>query len=200
MATPKKNQSMFDSEKEDVRPAQTTPQATMATHVHEHEHSDVDIRAIIKYTVILLGSLGVVQLLLWGVFKILESRADHADAAITVSPLADTAWNASGPQLQVDPVTDRIILQHRADSVLHTYGWIDKGTGTVRIPIEKAIDLVAEEGLPSRKEPFQPMEMGAKEENGGQYSYMKAPASMKMAMPVDTAGHVVPADSSGGGR
>jgi hypothetical protein len=197
MATPKKNQSMFDSEKEDVRPAQTTPQATMATHVHEHEHSDVDIRAIIKYTLILLGSLGVVQLLLWGVFKVLESRADHTDAAISVSPLADTAWNASGPQLQVDPVRDRDILRHRTDSVLHTYGWIDKGTGAVRLPIERAIDIVVEEGLPSRKESYQPMEMGAKEENGGQYRYLTAPATTNMEMPVDTA--VAPADSSSSG-
>jgi hypothetical protein len=35
--------------------------------------------------------------------------------------------------------------------LLHSYEWIDKNAGSVRIPIERAIDLLAERGLPYRK-------------------------------------------------
>jgi hypothetical protein len=174
--------------------------------VHDHEHSDVDIRAIIKYTVILFGALAVVQILLWGVFKLLEGRAERADAALPVSPLTDTTWNTKGPQVQANPVTDRIAFQHREDSVVSTYGWIDKGTGRVRIPIERAIDIVAEQGLPSRNEPYQAMDMGATEPNGGQYQYggatpqgvQKEKEAMSQPQPVtmDTVAQTAPADTS----
>lgn len=36
------------------------------------------------------------------------------------------------------------------DEVLHTYGWVDRSAGTVRIPIDKAKDLLMERGLPVR--------------------------------------------------
>jgi hypothetical protein len=35
------------------------------------------------------------------------------------------------------------------DHVLSSYAWVDQNAGTVRIPIDKAIDMVAEKGLPS---------------------------------------------------
>jgi len=36
----------------------------------------------------------------------------------------------------------------KQDQVLGSYDWIDKNNGVVRIPIDRAIDLVAERGLP----------------------------------------------------
>jgi hypothetical protein len=34
---------------------------------------------------------------------------------------------------------------------LQSYGWIDQQKGVVRIPIERAMELTAERGLPVRK-------------------------------------------------
>ena len=39
--------------------------------------------------------------------------------------------------------------KHEND-VLHTYGWVDRSAGAVRIPIDKAKDLLMERGLPVR--------------------------------------------------
>jgi hypothetical protein len=36
----------------------------------------------------------------------------------------------------------------KQDRVLGSYDWVDKNNGVVRIPIDRAIDLVAERGLP----------------------------------------------------
>ena len=41
----------------------------------------------------------------------------------------------------------------RSASCLHEYGWVDKNAGVVRIPIERAIDVLAERGLPHREAP-----------------------------------------------
>ena len=34
------------------------------------------------------------------------------------------------------------------DAALTTYGWVDKGRGVARIPVEEAMRLLAERGLP----------------------------------------------------
>ncbi len=38
-------------------------------------------------------------------------------------------------------------------TILNSYGWVDPDKGTVRIPIDQAIDIVAQKGLPSKPSP-----------------------------------------------
>jgi hypothetical protein len=52
------------------------------------------------------------------------------------------------PRLQDDEFRDLAALRHAEDSRLKTYGWIDRDRGVVRIPIDKAMRLVAERGVP----------------------------------------------------
>lgn len=51
------------------------------------------------------------------------------------------------PRLQVDPALD--IHDHRAAEakVLESYGWVDQKTGVVRIPIARAMELLAQRGV-----------------------------------------------------
>jgi hypothetical protein len=56
------------------------------------------------------------------------------------------------PRLQKAPVLDLREFRAGEDAVLHTYGWVDPEKGVVRIPVERAMEIVAKEGLPSRKE------------------------------------------------
>ena len=44
-------------------------------------------------------------------------------------------------------------LHDDEDAILNTYGWVNPNTGTVRIPIDQAIDMVAQKGLPSKPSP-----------------------------------------------
>ena len=58
------------------------------------------------------------------------------------------------PRLQSAPVKDMDELRARETSTLTSYGWIDRQAGVGRIPIDRAIDLVVESGLPApRPEP-----------------------------------------------
>ena len=62
------------------------------------------------------------------------------------SPGMSPAFHPPGPMLEVDPERDLATLRRREDAQLHSYGWIDRSTGTVHIPIERAMDLLAEDG------------------------------------------------------
>jgi hypothetical protein len=41
-------------------------------------------------------------------------------------------------------------LRAAEDAVLRSYSWVDRAGGIVRMPIDRAIDLLAERGLPAR--------------------------------------------------
>jgi len=63
-----------------------------------------------------------------------------------VSPLP--TGNLKQPALQAAPAQDLKEMQAAEDAILNSYGWVDKNAEVVRIPIDRAIDLVADRGLP----------------------------------------------------
>jgi hypothetical protein len=75
------------------------------------------------------------------------------------SPLAPQRTPPPSPRLQTNDttVTDLKSAREEEDKLLHSYAWVDKDKGVVRIPIDRAIDLLAERGLPAIKaEPVKP--------------------------------------------
>jgi hypothetical protein len=55
------------------------------------------------------------------------------------------------PRLQSAPIGDLKDMKAAEDKILNGYGWIDQQHGLVRIPIDRAIDLLAQRGLPARQ-------------------------------------------------
>lgn len=53
------------------------------------------------------------------------------------------------PRLQPTPPRDLAEFRESEERFLHSYGWINKEEGVVRIPIERAIELVATRGIPA---------------------------------------------------
>lgn len=66
------------------------------------------------------------------------------------SPLPEANVPRSRPRaaLQRDPVGDMVKFRAEEEKVLGEYGWIDRGAGVARIPVERALEIVAEKGLP----------------------------------------------------
>ena len=48
------------------------------------------------------------------------------------------------PLLQINPSTDLEQFRAHEEELLHTYGWIDRDKGIVRIPIDRAMELTAQ--------------------------------------------------------
>jgi hypothetical protein len=55
----------------------------------------------------------------------------------------------AGPSLQPLPARDLAQFRAEEDLALGSYGWVDKEKGIVRIPIERAMRLLEERGLPA---------------------------------------------------
>lgn len=124
----------------------------MPTHTEptaKHEKSDVSVRfmayVVVGLALLTLGGMAVS----WWYLSAVEQSEQAARRPLP--PLAATLPETPPePRLQVVPAADLTSVRQREDSVLNTYGWIDRRSGLVRIPIDRAIEVLAERGLPSR--------------------------------------------------
>jgi hypothetical protein len=118
--------------------------------VVDHEESDVNIRAVFGFAGGLLVSAIVIHLAVWVLFRYFDAREGRQ--AAPAFPLAATQGSRLPPEprLQTNPRQDLGDLRAREDQVLTSYGWVDKNTGIVRIPIDEAMKLTLERGLPTR--------------------------------------------------
>ena len=120
---------------------------------HEnHEHSDVNIRAILSFGAALLVVAGVVHLLIYVLFGYFSGR--EGVKTPPEYPLAAQQRNRLPPEprLQTDPRQDLADLRAKDEALLGSYGWVDQNAGIVRIPIDTAMRLTLERGLPARTE------------------------------------------------
>lgn len=130
------------------------------------EGDGVAYRSIGWFLVILVLTVAASQLVVWGAYEWFNYRVTQADPPrpLMAHPLGTPGLvegrvvsggesSPTPPLLINEPTVLRDFNQHQ-DELLHTYGWIDQGLGTVRLPIDSAKDLVLERGLPVR--PAQP--------------------------------------------
>jgi len=50
--------------------------------------------------------------------------------------------------LQANPAVDMQRFREQEQRKVSTYGWVDERRGIVRIPVERAMEMVAQRGLP----------------------------------------------------
>jgi len=116
-----------------------------------HEERDVSFRPVIGGLVGLIALLLASFFLMWLVFKFFAAR--EAEYGPPANPLAQKFGREvpPQPQLQPAPLQDLAALHAQEDSILNSYGWVDRKTGVVRIPLQRALELLAERGLPARQ-------------------------------------------------
>jgi hypothetical protein len=61
-----------------------------------------------------------------------------------------TAIQPPGPRLQVDPPKEQKAVRATQEAQLNSYGWVNKGAGTIHIPIDQAMQIIVEKGVPTR--------------------------------------------------
>jgi hypothetical protein len=133
-------------------------------HAEEHgsfEHQDMQAGAIL-YFLVTLGVVTVICLFgLRGLYAYLDHREKASQPAVNplVTNIAeDTRHVAPGypqsafptPKLEEDERGQLNGIRLAEERTLYSYGWIDEKDGTVRLPIERAMDLLVERGLPVR--------------------------------------------------
>lgn len=80
--------------------------------------------------------------------------AKYGRPAVTLAPTSFPTTDESVPRLQVDPSADLARFRSKEDQMLSSYGWHDRAAGEARIPIDRAMTILLERGLPeSRRRP-----------------------------------------------
>jgi hypothetical protein len=120
-----------------------------------HEPTDADLGSVERIIVGLVVLLGVAFLLMWILFGLFRGREDRLDTPppplVQEQRERDTRRPLErfpAPRLQETPYLDVQMYLRAQQRALHEYGWVDRQKGVVRIPIERAMEIVAERGLP----------------------------------------------------
>jgi hypothetical protein len=114
-----------------------------------HEERDVRLRPLIISGVSMAALAGLSLLAMWWLFDYFTARQMRLETDL--HPLLETRQLPPEPRLQVSPQIDMRAILTNERSILDSYGWVDRQAGIVRIPIERAIELLTECGLPSRQ-------------------------------------------------
>jgi hypothetical protein len=92
----------------------------------------------------------VVALALVPILKGMVARQARSDVAPPPIPGFEPGRQAPQPRLQGEPFGDWTALKARQESLLGSYGWVDEQAGVARIPIDRAMKLLMDRGLPVR--------------------------------------------------
>jgi hypothetical protein len=80
----------------------------------------------------------------------------QSNPAMAQQQLNQLTQTFTTPRLQGDDGNqDTADLHIREDLLLDNYSWVDRSKGTIRIPIERAMELIAQRGLPVQQQPQQ---------------------------------------------
>jgi len=158
-----------------------------ASSVREgYEVTDVSVQGVFVFIIGLFISVGVFFVLCFGIGKVINSALIKHDGppnkwtAVTeakTGKLQNMQSNPAGEQIQLQQLTqtfptprlqtdngmqDVVDLHQREDLLLDHYSWIDQSQGKVRIPIDRAMELIAQRGLPVEQQtgPTQPLMFG----------------------------------------
>jgi hypothetical protein len=132
-----------------IAPDDRPPHEPPHPHHHAHESSDVKPRTIALFAAGLVFVGIVIHFALVGLMMLFSSR-QSAQTGLG-PPLSNIPGESREPLLQAEPAVDLAALRKAEDAVLHEYRWIDRKRGVVRIPIERAMDVIAKQGVAFEK-------------------------------------------------
>lgn len=116
-----------------------------APHAHgEHETTDVNARPVALAGIGLAVALLITAAAMLGMYDFFATRFARLSPKQNPLAAAEGPRLPPEPRLQVHPIKDLRELRASEAEVLEHYGWVDKGTGVVRIPIDRAMQLLAQ--------------------------------------------------------
>jgi hypothetical protein len=126
-----------------------------------YERQDISARGIFYFLAGLLAATLLIAFLLSGLYRILDQRFRTHQPP--VNPLAANVPQDTrqvppqypqaafpDPRLETDERTQLNGIRIAEEQKLNSYGWVDEKAGTMHIPIERAMELLTQRGLPLR--------------------------------------------------
>ncbi|MDX9975572.1 MAG: hypothetical protein RBU21_21480 [FCB group bacterium] len=111
-----------------------------------YEQADLNAKSIAVFIVILSVVVILTGATMLGLYFVLGKQ--NLESEPPGSPLALTNEMPPEPRLQALPSVDLRQMRERDAVMLNTYGWVSREAQVVRLPVERAMQIVAERGLP----------------------------------------------------
>jgi|JI6StandDraft_1071083.scaffolds.fasta_scaffold111432_2 hypothetical protein len=118
-----------------------------SNHDVRYEKTDAHVRPLYQFLFWISVITIVTAVFAWGVWKGVLSWRDASSTRPALAQPADTL--PPSPRLQIREPKDLAAFRKEEDDILGTYGIVDKDKGVYRMPIEEAMKLAVERGLPS---------------------------------------------------
>ena len=112
-----------------------------------YETRDASIPALVKFAVTLAIVLIVVS---FGMRWLFGYFARTQTLGPTTAPFENTRTIPPVPRLQVAPQKEIHDYWEAEQGLVNSYGWVDRQNGVVRIPVDRAMRLLLQRGLPAR--------------------------------------------------
>jgi hypothetical protein len=122
----------------------------------EYEHQDLSAMGVYTFLAGLAVAGLLIYFVLWGLYRYLDhyERTHQPTQNPLVQTEADTRVVAPQavekfpqPRLEKNERIEINDFRLREEQALDSYGWVDQKAGVVRIPIERAMQLIAQRGL-----------------------------------------------------
>jgi hypothetical protein len=110
---------------------------------------EIDLKSLAYFAIGLIGLTGIALLLMWLLVGVFRSAAERADPLPSPLEEANQPRVPPAPRLQERPEAELLTFRLQEQDVLTSYGWVSESAGVARIPIERAIEILAERGLPA---------------------------------------------------
>ena len=135
------------------------------TDLHENhqndigfEREDLGARPVIGFIISLVIAGVLIYYIVWGIFYFLDAYDKKNQQTLT--PLIQTEANTREvednkierfpePRLEQNERTELDGFRYGEEEKLNSYGWVDQKAGVAHIPIERAMQLIAQRGLPT---------------------------------------------------
>jgi hypothetical protein len=119
-----------------------------AAHSQGYEKTDASPRSLVHFALTMAAILVATCLALIWLFKHFQKTQNPG--SVVAAPFAAERPLPSPPRIQANPGADMQSYSESQQNLLNTYGWIDRQNGVVRMPIDRAMELLLERGLPTR--------------------------------------------------
>ena len=113
-----------------------------------YERSDASPRGLLYFALLMAAILAAASFSLLWLFKYFQ-KADNPGSFVA-APFATERPMPPPPRIQPNPGADLQDYYQSQQKLLNSYGWIDRQNGIVRLPLDRAMELLLERGLPTR--------------------------------------------------
>ena len=108
---------------------------------------EISVRGILWSGVWLTVGTLTFALLMWWFLHGIKAFEDHNEVQVAPMMARNPQQPPPGPRLQDDPARDMLKMRTGEDALLDRAGWVDQQGGTLRVPVDVAIDAIVQRGI-----------------------------------------------------